>query len=220
MNHMTYNIDSSIPGWMSERDLGILAKISSLCPEYSSMLEVGAFLGRSTYPIYANKSKASTLTVVDTFEPTAEYNPDSVRLAMNMHGDPDKIEQALSASRASMSWQAGFELCLGEKICSKLDIHACSSQDYVKTTDFDLVFIDGGHDQETVQHDIDKFISPTNLLIGDDFGMKYRRFKGLINAVSISKLKHNRTLLCPADSRLWILVPNSGYWHHTLGNLL
>ena len=73
---MTYNINTSIPGWMSERDLNILAKLSALCPDNSSMLEIGAFLGRSTYSLYANKKETTTLSVIDKFEITSAYNTD------------------------------------------------------------------------------------------------------------------------------------------------
>ena len=81
---------------------------------------------------------------------------------------------------------------------------------------FDLVFIDGGHDRNTVLHDISKFITPTNLLVGDDFGHEFTRFQGLIEAVAVSKIKYNRTLLCLDNSRLWMLIPNTGYWKEAL----
>jgi predicted O-methyltransferase YrrM len=213
---MTYNINTGIPGWMSERDLNILAKLSALCPDNSSMLEIGAFLGRSTYSLYANKKETTTLTVIDKFEITPDYNTDVTNYIFKLDGNQDLALEASQLSKQANTWHAGFEKCLGNEICSDIDINIGVSSQYKKTKDFELVFIDGGHDKRTVLCDIVKFISPTNLLVGDDFGGPFDRFQGLIETVSYSKIKYNRTLVCLDNSRLWMLIPNTGYWKETL----
>jgi precorrin-6B methylase 2 len=124
--------------------------------------------------------------------------------------------EAAQLSKQQNTWQAGFKKCIGEEIYSNINVSVCKSTSYDKTTDFDLVFIDGGHDRNTVLHDISKFITPTNLLVGDDFGHEFTRFQGLIEAVSASKIKYNRTLVSLDNSRLWMLIPNIGYWKETL----
>jgi len=216
---MTYNINTDIPGWMSERDLNILARLSALCPEDSSMLEIGAFLGRSTYSLYANKKETTTLTVIDKFEITPDYNTDVTNYIFKLDGNQDLALEASQLSKQANTWHAGFEKCLGNKICSDIDINVCASSQYNKTKDFELVFIDGGHDRDTVLHDIEKFITSTNLLVGDDFGEQYMKYMGLIDAVSYSKIKHNRTLISLDNSRLWMLIPNTGYWKEALNIL-
>jgi hypothetical protein len=207
---------NNIPGWMMNRDLDILGKLSALCPENSSILEIGSFLGRSTYSLYINKKESVSLTVIDAFEISKDYNTDIETYTYKLDGDLTLALEAAQLSKQQNTWQAGFKKCIGEEIYSNINVSVCKSTSYDKTTDFDLVFIDGGHDRNTVLHDISKFITPTNLLVGDDFGHEFTRFQGLIEAVSASKIKYNRTLLCLDNSRLWMLIPNTGYWKETL----
>jgi hypothetical protein len=207
---------NNIPGWMMNRDLDILGKLSALCPENSSILEIGSFLGRSTYSLYINKKESVSLTVIDAFEISKDYNTDIETYTYKLDGDLTLALEAAQLSKQQNTWQAGFKKCIGEEIYSNINVSVCKSTSYDKTTDFDLVFIDGGHDRNTVLHDISKFITPTNLLVGDDFGHEFTRFQGLIEAVSASKIKYNRTLLCLDNSRLWMLIPNTGYWKEAL----
>jgi predicted O-methyltransferase YrrM len=198
------------------RDLDILGKLSALCPENSSILEIGSFLGRSTYSLYINKKESVSLTVIDAFEISKDYNTDIETYTYKLDGDLTLALEAAQLSKQQNTWQAGFKKCIGEEIYSNINVSVCKSTSYDKTTDFDLVFIDGGHDRNTVLHDISKFITPTNLLVGDDFGHEFTRFQGLIEAVSASKIKYNRTLVSLDNSRLWMLIPNIGYWKETL----
>jgi predicted O-methyltransferase YrrM len=207
---------NKIPGWMITRDLDILGKLSALCPENSSILEIGSFLGRSTYSLYINKKESVSLTVIDAFEISKDYNTDIETYTYKLDGDLTLALEAAQLSKQQNTWQAGFKKCIGEEIYSNINVSVCKSTSYDKTTDFDLVFIDGGHDRNTVLHDISKFITPTNLLVGDDFGHEFTRFQGLIEAVSASKIKYNRTLVSLDNSRLWMLIPNIGYWKETL----
>ena len=207
---------NKIPGWMITRDLDILGKLSALCPENSSILEIGSFLGRSTYSLYKNKKDSVSLSVIDKFEITDTYNTNVENFIYKLDGDPAIALEAAAISKKDGSWLSGFKLCLGEEVCSNIDINVCASSKYNKTKDFELVFIDGGHDRDTVLQDIEKFITTTNLLIGDDFGKEYMKYMGLIDAVSYSKIKYNRTLLCLDNSRLWMLIPNTGYWKEAL----
>jgi len=207
---------NNIPGWMMNRDLEILAKLSALCPDNSSILEIGVFLGRSTYSLYANKKESVSLTVIDAFEISKDYHTDIETYTYKLDGDMTLALEAAELSKQQNTWQAGFKKCIGEEIYSNINVNVCKSTSYNKTADFDLVFIDGGHDRNTVLHDISKFITPTNLLVGDDFGHEFTRFQGLIEAVAASKIKYNRTLVCLDNSRLWMLIPNTGYWKETL----
>lgn len=213
---MTYNINTNIPGWMSERDLNILAKLSALCPENTAILEIGSFLGRSTYSLYKNKKDSVSLSVIDAFEISNMYNTDVENFKYKLDGDATLASEASAISKKENSWLFGFKFCIGEEIYRNIDINVGTSSQYNKTKDFELVFIDGGHDKDTVLHDIEKFITPTNILIGDDFCMPYMKYMGLIDSVSYSKIKYNRTLICLDNSRLWMLIPNTGYWKETL----
>ena len=210
-------MSNHIPGWMKARDLQILSTLSSLCPEFGSILEIGSFLGRSTYSLYKNKKESVKLSVIDKFEITPMYNTNIESFKSKLDGNITLAVEAAKLAQQNNSWRFGFKLCLGDEIYSNIDVNVCDSNDFKKTTDYDLVFIDGAHDRDTVLCDIEKFITPTNLLVGDDFGKECMKFAGLIDAVSYSKIKYNRTLVCLDNSRLWILVPNSGYWKNVLG---
>ena len=107
---------NNIPGWMTNRDLDILAKLSALCPINSAMLEVGSFLGRSTYSLYKNKKDSVSLSVIDTFEVSSMYNTDIENFKFKLDGDPQLALEASALSKKENSWLPGFKLCLGEDV--------------------------------------------------------------------------------------------------------
>jgi hypothetical protein len=221
---MIYNINIDIPGWTGRRDLVLLAKLASMCPENTSILEVGVFLGRSTHALYHNKPKSVLLSVIDKFTMEEPYSSFDDTERSKVVGNVDMIKNAAVASRNENSLRAGFEYCIGSAVYNKIDVNVCTSADYNKTSDFELVYIDGSHAGEDVKQDIDKFITDTNLIVGDDFGLPFDKYKGLMMAVSYCAAKYKRKLIVPEDSRQWILVPNKGYWYDkfggdTIGNL-
>lgn len=221
---MIYNVNIDIPGWSSRRDLVFLAKLASMCPDNSSILEIGAFLGRSTYSFYHNKRKSVRLTVVDPFEMAEPYNYLDDTDGSKLVGGVDLIKTASNVSRKEGSFRAGFEHCLGSNVYNKIDVNICKSKDYNKTSDFDMVYLDGSVVGEDVKQDIDKFITDTNLIVGSNFDLPFDKYRGVMLAVSYSAVKHKRKLIVPENSKQWILVPNNGHWYNmfggdTIGNL-
>jgi len=221
---MLYNINIDIPGWSNRQDLALLAKLAAMSPENTAILEVGVFLGRSTYALYHNKPQSASLTVIDTFALVDPYHHLDDVARSRLMGNICLIKAAAAKCREEGSLRAGFEHCIGSAVYSKININICSSADYNKTSDFGLVYIDGSHTDEDVKHDIEKFITDTNLVFGDDFGLPFDKFKGLMLAVAYCASKYKRKLIVPENSRQWILVPNKGYWYDkfggdTIGNL-
>jgi predicted O-methyltransferase YrrM len=145
---------NNIPGWMKSRDLDILSKLSALCPKNSSILEIGSFLGRSTYSLYTNKKESVSLTVIDAFEISKDYHTDIETYTYKLDGDLTLALEAAQLSKQQNTWQAGFKKCIGEEIYSNINVNVCKSTSYNKTTDFDLVFIDGGHEYDIVKSEI------------------------------------------------------------------
>jgi len=203
---MKYNLD--IPGWMSERDLEVLNKLASYVPENGNILEIGCFVGRSTSALYYGKHNSVTLEVVDTFKVLKGYN--------NIADDPTidgTIFHRLKTQMLSQitgSWLESFKFCMTPEVFAQLTVNVNTSRDYEITKHFDMVFIDANHDEEEVIYDIKKYSESENtLIVGDDF---YRKWPGVATALAKVRVDNMKTLLVPEDSKIWILVPKSGYW--------
>jgi len=63
---------------------------------------------------------------------------------------------------------------------------------------------------EHVLHDIKKYAGRHTLLVGDDFNPKKL---GVATALASTREILPRKLIMPAGSKIWIMVPNGGYWH-------
>lgn len=213
---MSMKINVDIPGWMSERDLQLIATLASLVPEHGSILEIGSFLGKSTFSLVKNKSSSVKVSVIDPFDATGFYHTKDEHWKFRPQGNESLLVESISLAKKYNTWLPGFKHCLGKNIIDELDINVCSSENFKKTKDFDLVFVDGDHTEPAVSFDISKFITNENLIFGDDFGEPYERFKGLIDSVIRAKIVYNRNLVILQNSRIWMLIPNTGFWHTSL----
>jgi hypothetical protein len=207
-------INTSIPGWMKLEELTLLSKIAQAVPENGSILEVGCFLGSSTAALYNGKLPSVKMTVVDNFrgflDPTLiEKTFRQVNFEM---GDPDLYERAKHIAIFS-GWQKAFKFCVGDDIYNDLDVHPVASRDFVRDKKYNLTFIDASHYYEDVRNDIKKFMTDTDLLIGDDF---LSIFPGVSQAVN--QFRGKRTLIVFENTKLWALVPTSGYWRDVFKN--
>jgi predicted O-methyltransferase YrrM len=70
---MTYRVD--ICGWMPEEDLKILSQWASEVPPNSIMVEIGSFLGRSSYTLAASTTPGTRLACFDRWTGWAAENP-------------------------------------------------------------------------------------------------------------------------------------------------
>lgn len=211
MNLDEHNLN--IPGWMSETDLTILKTLASYVPSGANILEIGCFVGRSTYALCTGKKPSVKLSVVDTFEVNETYK--SI-LDETMSGDADLINDIVDIAKNENSWENAFKHCLPQSILDQIEINVSSSYDYVLPENFNdeghfnMTFIDANHSMEHVLHDIKKYAGRHTLLVGDDFNPKKL---GVATALASTREILPRKLIMPAGSKIWIMVPNGGYWH-------
>ena len=211
---MDWSDVKAIPGWMSDTDLCVLSNLSSYVPDNGHILEIGSFLGRSTSALYLSKKQTVSLTVVDEFKVNGMYG-DSLTLPRQGNSSIFKVAKKLAVTAGS--WRAGFEYCLGKDISDQITVNEMSSNDFVVDKIYDLVFIDGDHRCEQVQRDIIKCINDTTLIIGDDFEPRHIGvIQGLLPFITDSKISSGRSLFVPSNSKIWMLIPNNGYWNKCL----
>jgi hypothetical protein len=195
-----------IPGWMTLREMHILHTLAGHVPHGGSILELGCYLGRSTTALWLGAKETVELTVIDTFKfehwlgPGAIFDNGPVDLPM--------FERACEIGTASGS-QAAFKYCVGDALYNNIKLHAESSKQFKKTKNYNLTFIDASHLYEDVMHDLEKFSSDGDLIIGDDFESVS---PGVTNAVINFNAGSRRTLVVFENTKLWALVPKFGYW--------
>lgn len=200
----------NIPGWMSIRDLSILENLASLVRPGGTILEVGSFVGRSTYALYNGKPSSVKLSVIDTFEIVKPYIPNTI--INNINGDTDMIYKIVELANKTNSWLDSFKYCLGNDIVSDINIYKQRVEEFAVIKHPDMVFIDGDHTAESVLANMQKFLNKDTLIVGDDFSFKY---PGVALATANIRQYARRTLIVPENSKIYVLVPVEGnYWNH------
>ena len=205
---MTYNLN--IPGWMTENDLRILNQLASCVPENGNILEVGSFLGRSTSALFSGKPPGAHLVTIDKFELSTDYPIDIDQTYLK--GSEQLLNEAQYIASTTGSWLEAFRHCITPQIADQITINAISSQEYRLVNSFDMVFLDASHVMNDLVDDIEKFVKPTTLLVGDDFEFRKPGIPMGICSVRKKTLWFNRTLIVPENSKLWVMVPSTGYW--------
>lgn len=205
-------MNKNIPGWMNEKDLNILHKLAGFVPENGSILEIGSFLGLSTTALYRGKPKSVSLEVVDNFNTFKNENFKYMKFSLchaTEYSDFDKINQII----VEQGWHEGFKYCIGNEVYNDISVNITSSQLYNKNKKFNLTFIDGDHRYESVVHDMSKYATDDDLLVGDDFA---KQFTGVLQAVGENR--NAKTLLVFEKSKIWTLIPKTGYWRDVFKN--
>jgi hypothetical protein len=206
---MKYNLDA--PGWMSFEDLEILNRLASCVPENGNILEVGCFTGRSTLALFYGKPASAKLEVVDTFEVVFKedcYYPVHID-RWNIDGSQSKIQAIKEIAEQTGSWLEAFKYCVTPEIFDQITVNISTSYDYKITKHFDMIFIDANHHLEDVLYDIRKYSTENTLIVGDDFCKKHT---GVVQALVAIHEELPKTLVVPANSKIWILVPKTPHW--------
>jgi hypothetical protein len=209
----TENFD--IPGWMTERDVRLLGHLVTYVPENGSILEIGCFFGRSTAALIDGKKKSASLEIIDPFEDMrtwAGFTAIPTFEKSSCKGNDFVYKVAIHIAQ-SISWLEAFRYCIGETRFQQVQIFKGTSENHPKVKDYDFVFIDGAHSYEWVKHDIQKYISPSTLIVGDDFLDTCPDV-----AQAINELREYRSLIVFGDSKIWALIPRSGYWYDMFTN--
>jgi predicted O-methyltransferase YrrM len=152
-----------IKGWSSRPKLHVLAQ---LCRHSRQIIEVGTYRGRSARAFFDNAPPAMKMIVVDAWA----YNERGIQIT----------------SRDKQAFMSNLK-----DVMPRIDIYhhfSHEAADMIETAYglrfADLVYIDGGHDYETVKRDIalyKRFVKPTGILCGDDY---HKNWPGVVQAVN------------------------------------
>ena len=200
-----YKINKSIPGWMYPKELYWLAMLSSQVPPGGHIVEIGAWCGRSTYPLLHNRTPNTSITVVDTFSYVIPYTKENLNFD-NIEGDTSMINSLISMADTHKSWLPGFSKTIGHH--DDFEVLVANSREFNKTKPVNMVLVDGDHTNHIPTHDIDMFIDdPETLIVIDDC---VPWWPDVVNATIAAKRNHRRTVIMPTGTKLALMLPTKG----------
>jgi predicted O-methyltransferase YrrM len=140
---------STIDGWLTREQAGVLFAAASRLPEGSTVVEIGSHRGRSTVVLAGALPAGARLVAVDPFDPAWRYGGADTRAALERHlaaaGVADRVEIRATSSRAARATYDG---------------------------PVDLLYVDGKHDYRTVRDDLrwaDRVPDGGTVLVHDAF---------------------------------------------------
>lgn len=152
---MAYRTD--IPGFMAEADLQVMERLAREVPQGGSIVEVGSWLGMSTWT-WAASAPHATVYAIDLWKwMPKEYNgPGS---PLNLKADPFALFAANVAEHKNI-----------------VPLRRESSGGAWTHGPIDLVFIDAMHQDPWVWDDVvfwEKHVRPGGIVCGDDYSKKF-----------------------------------------------
>jgi predicted O-methyltransferase YrrM len=175
---------TQVLGWMSHTELAWLAEQAS---KRSQVVEIGSYLGRSTRALADNS--CGRVYAIDTWR-NADVHP-YMRVPPFMLGE-------------DWCWNA-FLRNVGDLIPDRLEVRRRQSAQAAlefagEGRTFDLIFIDGAHDYQSVKEDIQAWrplLKDGGLLCGHDFIAKHM---GVVEAVreEVKEFEVMDTIWCAA----------------------
>lgn len=173
----TYKINTDIPGWSSEEKLNMLARYASDVKDSGWIVEIGCYVGRSTYALGMNKKDSVTLTCIDPWPKQQfggrPYKDDILGYPRNS-GEEYNFE----------TWQMYTR---NIKNIDPMRMWAPLSHDSVikPSKKADLVFIDGGHTEEETYENIvywNEILAKGGTIIIDDYQNNLHPWPGVDRA--------------------------------------
>jgi predicted O-methyltransferase YrrM len=205
-------INTEIPGYMSARELKIIALAASMIEPGKDFLEIGAFLGRTSWVISQNLPDSASLTCVDQWRFSSIYNPEKI-IFKNCDSSVEQKNFARELAIEKGSWKPVFEHYT--RYCLNITAKQTTTNLLSLDKEYSMIFLDGDHKFEQVDADLSKIdYSPDVLLFGDDFTWMY---KDVVAAVCKAQGTHNRILIRLPKTKLWFLWPTQGYYKDLLG---
>lgn len=157
---MPYRMD--IPGFMAEDDLKLITILASKVPAGGSIVEVGSWLGMSTWA-WAASAPQATVYAIDTWEwmPKSYAGPGA---PVDLTADPFDL----------------FRQNVGQ-LPNIVPLRRQSSGGDWEHGPADIVFIDAMHQDPWVSNDVlywEKRVRPSGLICGDDYAEMFPAVKG------------------------------------------
>jgi predicted O-methyltransferase YrrM len=148
---------TDIPGWMHEKDLQVIVQLASAVSDNGIIVEVGSWLGQSTYAWAAN-TKAKVYAI-DLWKWMPKEYRGSAPEKVDLKGDPYEqfaknvadLDNVVPLRRNSSGGEWGYQPA-------------------------DIVFIDAMHQNPWVAQDIEYWepkVKPGGILCGDDYSTMF-----------------------------------------------
>lgn len=186
------------PGNTSVFQCEQLSKVAKIIPDYSNIVEIGAYYGRTSRVWYYNKPKNSKLTVIDIFQ----YE----KLTNRIQGNEKLIKRAIKQSERNQTTYYSFlDLC--KDFVDDIEVIHENALQYKIKIPFDFVYIDAAHDNRKIKI-IDKFITDNNIISGHDFIDDH---PVVIKNILEAKEKYDRELIVIKDTSIWLLLKKDSF---------
>jgi hypothetical protein len=190
---------------MYPKELYWLAMLSSQVPSGGHIVEIGAWCGRSTYPLLHNRTTDTLITVVDTFSYVTPYTKEYLNVG-NIEGEPSMIDSLISMADTHKSWLPGFLKTIEHH--DDFEVLVANSREFKKINPVNMVLVDGDHTNGIPTQDIDMFIDdPETLIVIDDC---VPWWPDVVNATIAAKRNHRRTVIMPTGTKMALILPTKG----------
>lgn len=200
---------AKIPGWMSLRDLWLLAFLSNRTQ--GRAVEIGSWGGRSTRAIL-DAFSGEMLSAVDPFKLCYDITKLS---PSNTHGFQGLTDDIQSKILSSQSVRPLFDSVMNDSPnFNKLSVYEESVQDYSSKVEFgvDFFFIDGDHSKEGFKYDIElalKTTSPKGIIAGHDYTVNHPSIFAVLDR---AKRTSKRFVFTLPKSDIFLLLPLDCDW--------
>lgn len=154
----------TIEGWLTTKEAVHLYHFATLLPEYSQIVEIGSWKGKSTYCL-AKGLKSGVVHAIDPFNADGEKGSIQDYAAKKKQGDLEEIFTKNLTDR---------------EVIDKIKIHKGYSSKFINNfKEIDLLFIDGDHSINGAKFDYEnyaKLLKKGGYLIFHDYYPKRKQF--------------------------------------------
>ncbi len=162
---------SDVPGFNNDTHLDNLMSFASSIPEGSKVLEIGCAWGGSTWALLDSLPKNCNLHVCDTFGMNhPQLKQKHFNGVMKKHSHNTSVSYAMNLY-LEKDHRSVFDWCLKQHPRFKKvvkQVHQRPSLELLaEDSEWDFVYIDGGHSYETVKHDYEQ-VKDSKLIVFDD----------------------------------------------------
>jgi hypothetical protein len=196
---MPYNLN--IPGWMPESELKTLEQLAYTIPKHGRMVEVGPFLGRSSWCWAKSVDPTVKVTCLDIWNPAEHpYHPPAAIGESAAAGPDFGVAESIDQVIGNLE---NFRRNTAD--CHNIEaIQGASPYDF-KAWDqpLDLVFLDGVHHNPIFWDDLNFWfwkVRPGGICCGDDYG---RPHPDVIFGVHDFARTHGLTFF--VQGRIWMI---------------
>lgn len=206
--------ENDIPGMVESDQCDTIKKIAQSLPEKAKVLEIGSWVGRSTWSWLNGLSPNDEMVTVDPFMLDAKTGKHRKRQMLRKNQIVNEIMNYHLEHGGAKTWRAVIDEHPNKNAHKKLFVGLSTDFGEENNDTWDCVYIDGDHSYEGVKTDLEMFEPRTNIICGDDYkpeelpnpfgGKPIRAQLGVVQAVNEMCEKTGRTLWLDPKSCFWI----------------